>query len=190
MDVSPGNGFVYIRPPTPIIFSFITLLSFNAFGIPPGASSGNAKHKIKLSKADIASSQPKIVSSQPKIEASQSKIEASQPKIVSSKTKIVSSIFKIGASQAKIEASQAKIEASQPKIEASQAKIVSSIFKIEPSQPAVVSSAPALSLIIYGLQSLSFATNETINKFISLLNSKHYAKIMESGAAHKQCTAI
>ncbi len=168
-DVSPGNGFVYIRPPTPIISSFITLLSFNAFGIRPGSFSGNTKHKIKLSKADVASSQPKIALPIFKIEASQAKI---------------------ASSQAKIEASQPKIEASQPKIVPSKTKIVSSIFKIEPSQPAVVSSAPALSLIIYGLQSLSFATNETINKFISLLNSKHYAKIMESGATHNQCTAI
>jgi len=182
-DVSPGNDFVYIRPPTPIISSFITLLSFNAFGIRPGSSSGNAKHKIKLSKANVASSQPKI-------EASQPKIEASQPKIVSSIFKIEASQAKIEASQAKIEASQPKIEASQPKIEASQAKIVSSIFKIEPSQPAVVSSAPALSLVINSFKFLSFATNETINKFISLLNSKHYAKIMESGATHNQCTAI
>jgi len=203
-DVSPGNDFVYIRPPTPIISSFITLLSFNTFGIRPRLPSGNAKHKIKLFKADVASSrfktvlsifkieasQTKIVSSQPKIEASQAKIVSSQPKIEASQAKIVSSQSKIEASQAKIEASQPKIVSSQSKIEASQAKIVSSIFKIEPSQPAVVSSSPALSLITYGLQSLSFAMNETTNKIVSLLNSKHYAKIMESGAAHNQCTAI
>ena len=189
-DVSPGNDFVYIRPPTPIISSFITLLSFNTFGIRPRLPSGNAKHKIKLFKADVASSRFKTVLSIFKIEASQTKIVSSQPKIEASQAKIVSSQSKIEASQAKIEASQPKIVSSQSKIEASQAKIVSSIFKIEPSQPAVVSSSPALSLITYGLQSLSFAMNETTNKIVSLLNSKHYAKIMESGAAHNQCTAI
>jgi hypothetical protein len=73
MDVNPGNDFVYIQPPTPIISSFITLLSFNAFGIRPGSSSGNAKHKVKLSKSDVAFSQPKT-------EASQSKVVFSQPK--------------------------------------------------------------------------------------------------------------
>ena len=107
-DVSPGNDFVYIRPPTPIISSFITLLSFNAFGIRPRLPSGNAKHKIKLSKADVASSQFKIVLSIFKIEASKPKIASSKPKIASSKPKIVSSKPKIVSSKPKIEASQAK----------------------------------------------------------------------------------
>jgi len=59
-DVSPGNDFVYIRPPTPVISSFSPSSSFD---IRPRSSLGNAKHKIKLSKVDVASSQPKIVPS-------------------------------------------------------------------------------------------------------------------------------